>query len=691
VAQPLTERPLYTEVGTLVGTPEYMSPEQADMTGLDIDTRADVYALGVILYELLTGTLPFDSKTLRQQGLDAIRRTIKEVEPPRPSARVASVVSTGTPASQRPDLPGLARELRGDLDWIAMKALEKDRARRYGAVADLAADVRRHIEHRAVVAGPPGTAYRAGKFVRRHRVGVAVAASAAAVLVAFAVTVGMQARRLAVERDRANREAGIARAVNDFLRNDLLAAASASGQAAPNIKPDPDLKVRTALDRAAAGIEGKFQDEPLVEAAIRHTLGVTYRDLGLFDEAQRHADRALALRRAAQGGEHRDTLASAREVALLYRRRGNYADAETLLTSTLESHRRTLGDEDPDTQVTRGDLASLYREQGKYAQAEPLLTTALELSTRTRGEDHPETLTLMNNLALLYQTEGKLEQSGPLLSTALQHRRRVSGDEHPETLTLMNNLASQYYRRGMYAEAGRLFTELVEIRRRVLGSDHPATLIAMNNLGVLFRAEGKYAEAEAIIGEVLRTRQRVLGADHPDTLRSANALASLYTITGRSALAEARFAEILASRRRIVGADHPDTLSTMNGLGRARLGQQEYAAAASILADALKSYERIAPTHWERFACQALLGASLAGEGVGNYVEAERLLLAGHQGMLERRSTLPTDGLFELDAAGTQIVQLYRTWRREDKAAEWAERIRQLRPPPTSNPQPAPR
>lgn len=181
----------------------------------------------------------------------------------------------------------------------------------------MAADVRRHLENRPVVAGPPSTMYRATKFVRRHRIGVAIGASLVVLLVAFAATVGLQARRIALERDRANREANLAKAVNDFLQHYLLAQASANQQARPDTKPDPDLTVRTALDRAAGAVEGKFDNEPLVEAAIRQTIGTTYRDLELHAEAERQVDRALALRRQELGEQHPETLSTANELAFL--------------------------------------------------------------------------------------------------------------------------------------------------------------------------------------------------------------------------------------------------------------------------------------------------------------------------------------------------------------------------------------
>ena len=290
IGQPLVSGTLFTGLGVMIGTPEYMSPEQAESGGVDIDTRTDIYALGVLLYELLTGCLPFDRQELREKGIIELTRLLREKDPPRPSIRITQLgpASAEVAACRRTDPNKLAGRLRGDLDWITMKALEKDRTRRYGSVSDLAADLRRHLNNQPVLASPPSTWYRVGKFVRRHRVGVSAATTLIAMLVAFAATTGIQARRIALERDRANREAEIAKAVNDFLQNDLLAQAGASSQARPNTKPDPDLKVRTALDRAAAGIEGKFAAQPLVEASIRHTIGKTYEDLGLYPEAEKH-------------------------------------------------------------------------------------------------------------------------------------------------------------------------------------------------------------------------------------------------------------------------------------------------------------------------------------------------------------------------------------------------------------------
>ena len=234
------------------------------------------------------------------------------------------------PAGPRPDAAGLVRELRGDLDWITLRALEKDRTRRYGSAAELAADVRRHLDHLPVLAGPPSAAYRTRKFVRRHRVGVTVAATLAALLFAFATPTAIQAQRIALKRDRANQEASVAKAVNEFLQNDLLAQASASTQARPDTRPDPDLTVRTALDRAASRVEDKFGKQPAVEASIRHTIGTTYHELGLYADAERHLERALDLRRHTFGERPADTLTSVNALALLYLDQGKLLSAAAL-------------------------------------------------------------------------------------------------------------------------------------------------------------------------------------------------------------------------------------------------------------------------------------------------------------------------------------------------------------------------
>jgi non-specific serine/threonine protein kinase/serine/threonine-protein kinase len=343
LGQQLSDATMMTNLGTIVGTLEYMSPEQAELTRNDIDTRADVYSLGAVLYELLTGVTPLDHERLAQTPYVETLQRIREEEPVRPSARVRSSASSSEIAAKRRSeparLPGL---LHAELDWIVMKALDKDRTRRYETVNGLARDLERYLAGEAVEASAPSTAYRVRKFAGRHRLGFTMAASLTGLLVVGVVVSTWEAVR-------ARRAESEARAVSAFLRNDILSQASADTQARPNIKPDPDLKVRTALDRAAARIDGKFSGQPLAEGSIRHTVGQTYNDLGLFAEAQRHFERALELRRRFLGENDPDTLASLEGLATTLERQGKFGSAEPLYLRVLETRRRVLGAEHPTT------------------------------------------------------------------------------------------------------------------------------------------------------------------------------------------------------------------------------------------------------------------------------------------------------------------------------------------------------
>jgi eukaryotic-like serine/threonine-protein kinase len=298
----------------LVGTPEYMSPEQAEMTGHNVDTRTDVYSLGLILYELLVGALPFDTRELRKAGFAEILRRIREEDPPRPSTRFHTLPNGSAEAARnRKTEPGvLARQLQVDLDWIAMKALEKDQTRRYGSPSDLAAEIGRYLRDEPVLASPPSVVYRAGKFARRHRAGVGVAAGVLLLLLGVAITTTLQAQRIARERDRANREAEVSRQVQDFLTG-LFQVSS------PSEARGSTITAREILDKGAKRIETELSAQPEVQAQLMHTIGGVYRGLGLFGDAETLVERALETRRRVLGPEHRDTLRSIHLLAGLYR------------------------------------------------------------------------------------------------------------------------------------------------------------------------------------------------------------------------------------------------------------------------------------------------------------------------------------------------------------------------------------
>jgi eukaryotic-like serine/threonine-protein kinase len=638
-----------TDVGQLVGTLAYMSPEQVLADPLELDLRSDVYALGIILYELLAGRLPYD---LGRQ-MHEITRAILEEDPRR--------------------LSSIDRLYRGDIETIVAKSLEKDKARRYASAAELASDIKRHLRDEPISARPASATYQLQKFARRHKAFVLGIAAVFVVLLAGIIVSTWQAARARRAEQGAREEAATAKAVNDFLLKDLLSQAGATAQARTATKPDPDLKVRTALDRAATRIEGKFATQPAVEASIHFTIGNAYRELGLFPEAERHLIRAVDLRRRVLGEEHPDTLSGDNNLGQLYREQGKYAEAEKVLTKVMETRQRVLGDEHEQTLITMANVGLVLHEQGKYDRAEPILTRVLETEKRVRGEEDPETLVSMLNLAKLYGDLGKLAQAEALLTRASEVGRRTLGEEHPHVMGALNNLAAVYYLQGKYAEAEPVWTTLLRVKKRVLGDEHPETLTGMNNLAALYRQLGKQAEAEAFLTTVVEVQHRVLGDEHPNQLASMSSLGHVYQRQGKIAEAEALYTKSLEGQRRVNGPDHLSTLNTTRLLGGLCREQGNYLRAESLLLEALRGFLKIRPDYWARFEIESTLGASLTGQR--KFAEAEPLLLSGYEGMARLEATIPPVNKSSLNHAGDWIVELYESWGRPEKAAEWRQKL----------------
>jgi serine/threonine protein kinase/tetratricopeptide (TPR) repeat protein len=707
----LSDASMMTSVGVVVGTPDYMSPEQAELARPDVDTRADVYSLGAVLYELLTGTTPFSRERFENAAYVDVLKTIREEEPATPSSRLRHSTSREVAAKRRSDPGRLPKLLRGDLDWIVMRALEKDRSRRYGTVNALARDLERHLAEEPVEAGPPSTGYRVRKFIVRHRLGLALTA-AFTILLASGIVVSLW---MAVRAGRAEAEA---HAINDFLQNDLLAQASAATQSGPLTKPDPDLKVRAVLDRAAASIAGKFASQPEVEAAIRDTIGQTYMDLGLYPEARTQLERALELHRhvlgtnnpkclktmsrlgrteflqgqyqpAADtlgqaleiqsrilGPEHPDTLYSINNLASAYSAQGKYAQAEPLYSRTLEARRRLLGPEHPDTLASVNNLTSVYYAQGKYAQAEPLYTQTLEARRRVLGPEHPSTLKSIANLANVYYAQGKYPEAEALYVQNLEIQRRVLGREHDDTLHSMNGLASVYLSQGKYEQAEELYSQALEIRRRVLGRENRETLVSMNNLAVAYGFRGKYESAGTLFNETTEISRHVLGPEHPYTLAFLADFAAMYQRRGDYGSASVYAEQVLAARRRALGSQNQDTMVSAADLALAFLSQAKFASSEILAREAFEFYRKKQPEDWQRFRTESLLGASLAGKS--EYAEAEPMLLEGYQGMLSRKDRIGVPDWYHLDRASEWIIQLYQAWDKPDKAAEWKQKLQSI-------------
>jgi hypothetical protein len=707
-----------TQEGTVAGTPEYMSPEHVG-TPERVDARTDVYSLGVTLYEALTGEVPF--RGVQQMVLQQILN-----DEPRAPRR-------------------LNDRIPRDLETICLRCLQKEPGRRYRTAEALAEDLHRFLAGEPIQARPVRAWERALKWAKRQPYAAALAAvSGLAVVVLFAVILGFTLQLRAAltdtqeQRDRAEareREANraraeeahqraVARAVNDFLKHDLLGQADIANQPRPAGQGERsrDITVREVLDRAAAGIEGKFRDQVEVEAAIRQTIGDAYQALGAYDKAREQLAWVVTWRQEHLGADHPETLTSKNNLALLYLDQGKYAQAEPLLKEVLKVQTAQLGADHPDTVTGKHNLAALYTQQGKDSQARPLLEEVLQARTAKLGADHPDTLTTKHNLAdlyrhqanyaqaealfkealqgctaqfgadhpdtlgnkhslaLLYQDWGKYAQAEPLSIEVLQGCTAKLGADHPYTLLSKNNLALLYQRQGKYAQAEPLFKEVLQAQTARLGAAHPNTVVSKHNLANLYREQGKYGQAEPLATEVLQARTAKFGADHPAALLSKDSLARLYQSQGKYAQAEPLLLESLATRKQRLGADHPDVMTTLASLGFNYLGQKRYAAAEPHLRAALAIYARKLPDDWRHFHTQSLLGVSLLGQK--QYAAAELLLLAGYEGIKQREGNIPAQGKVRLTEALNRLVQLYEAWGKPDEARKWRAELEKLPKPP---------
>jgi non-specific serine/threonine protein kinase/serine/threonine-protein kinase len=528
-SQRLTDKTMHTYLGQMIGTPEYMSPEQADATVEDIDTRADVYSLGVILYELLVGSLPFDSDELRAGGFDGMRRKIREVEPNTPSQKLTTLGEISKMAAQtrRTDLGSLTSQLRGDLDWIVMMAIDKDRTRRYPSASALAADIERHLSNEPVVAGPPSTAYRLKKFVLRHKVGVAAAS-----LVGLALILGITGTTMglirAMKAERVARdEAEAARQVSQFLEE--LFAVSDPGEARGNT-----VTAREILDEGAARIATELKDQPLVQARLMVTMGRVYRGLGLYTDARRLLEDALELRRERLGDESLDVASSQEELGSLLDAIGDFDGAYRLYEAALEIREALLGRDDPKTGMSLSNMGNIQRQRRNFEEAKPLYERALAIREKALGPDHIEVSNSLNGLAIVLEGMGDYEGALPLYQRALAIREKALGPDHPQVATSLNNLATLYWYMGDYQTARPYNERALAIQEKVLGPDHPDLAHTLNTSANLYQAAGDLAATRRVHERALVIRKKNLRPDHPRIAESYYNLACVAALQGKS-------------------------------------------------------------------------------------------------------------------------------------------------------------
>ena len=715
--QQLTDKTLFTNFQQMLGTPLYMSPEQAELTGVDVDTRSDVYSLGVLLYELLTGTTPLDSDRLKKAAFDEVRRIIREEDPPRPSTRLSTMGELARTVSSRrkSDPRQLGRLVRGELDWIVMKALEKERARRYDTAIGLARDVERYLVDEPVQACSPSATYRLRKFVRRNKAKVAAAGVVLAALVAgiAGTTWGMIRASERAEGERRAREETQKRLTQVENATEILASVFQDLDPVGAEREGVTLLdlLSRRLSQAARQVEGEAVGDPLVVARIQHALGaslfelsrpeqaedllvdanatrqrilgpnhletaatmyrlaVLYRQQDRLREAEQLLKDVVAVRTAQLGAEHSDTLDSRQELAAVYQSQCRYRVAEALFKELIAVRTARFGAHDPDTLATQHRLANLYTAQGNFALSETLHKELLAVRTARFGADNLGTVATKVGLGSLYRAQGKFELAEALFSEALAVRTSKRGPRHHDTLQVRDHLATLYLWRGNFDRAEAMYKDVLEARVATRGANHPETLVTKYNLATLHRWRGKLEAAESLYKEVLSAYADTIGADHPSALAIRHDLATICLQRGDDVRAELLFKEVVAGWTAQLGPDHPSTLTTLYSLAELYHWQRrEHARAEPMYKQVLAGRSaRLGPDHVDTVATRKSLAELY--RNLGQFDLAEPLL---KEVLASRNSQFGPDHPDTLYAQH-ELVILYRWMKAFDQAIPLAE------------------
>ncbi len=633
---------VHTQSGALIGTLGYISPEQAGSDGEDIDTRSDVYSLGVVLYELLSGALPFD---FRKVAYDEVLRALREDDAPSPSTRLRTqgADSALTAKNRGADPSTLLRLLQGDPDAIVLKALEKERSRRYASPLDLASDIGRYLHNQPVSARAPGAVYRGRKFIRRHGLMVGMVSGLVVLGVVFAVAQTVELRRLRRERDRGDR-------ITEFLTN--MYKVPAPSEARGNT-----VTAREILDRSSDEIERGLDKDVELRSQLMLVMAKTYENLGLYSRARTLMERVVEDRRRTLGVNHPKTLEASSQMGWILYREGRDADAERLLRTTIDAESRVLGTSNPSTLESEDHLARLLIRQAHYADAETLERNLIAISTRTQGAENPQTLRFMEGLAIAFAGQSRFAEAENEYRRLLELERRTLGTDHPNTLETMHHMATMYLDQGNDGEAEALYRDTLQIDQRILGPEHPDTAYAMTTLANTLRFDPRsHAEAENLYRKALAIELRAVGADHPYTTRAQEGLANLLIDEQHYTEAEGLLRQILNTRQRLLGTEHTDTLISQYNLATVFRREKRYADAERLTRDTLQTQARVLDANDpDTFASRALLADLLLDQRKS--AEAEPLARQAFDDRLRTLGPHHRDTLESLGSLGTALVE----------------------------------
>ncbi len=739
--QPLTEKTMFTEFGQFVGTPVYMSPEQAELSGLDVDTRSDIYSLGVLLYELLTGKTPFDAARLRSAGFSEMQRIIREEEPPRPSTRIVedtkalrhestkegdsrtdslrapgpSPLVTDIAKRRHTDPSTLVRALRGDLDWIVMRALEKDRTRRYETANEFAKDVERHLTNQPVVAGPPSAAYKLRKFAKRNRASVA-AGSVAVAGILFGLALSTYGYcQASADRDRAQQAEQLAKQRECQAESTARLMVDMLGAVDPDRMHGVNYTVRQMLDHFAAALDKGLAKgcSPKVEATVRAAVGRSYLGLGLFPPAESQLRRALELTRNEYGERGVEVAACLHTLGEILLRKYEPLKAESLLRNALSIRKERLGESHPDVAKTLSVLATCVFCEGLPDDAEPLYREALRIRRRVPGDGYLDVAESLRELGDLLHEGGAFGEAEKLWSEAraievrsgghdpgltarhlrdqghalkwqgeyaaaeeryqesLELYRKRFGDSHPEVAQAWSALGSVHFRRADFEAAEAAFRDAIAMRRRIYGDQHLLVLAEMKNLIEVLVAKGDKQEAASVLHETLDMVPSLLVGHHP-TARTLTELLDVLQDAEAALLAEPLYRQALALDRQRLSEQHPLLPQSLTNLGVILERQQKYDAAEPLLREALHLRRSIlGDGHHDTQVTKASLVDVYCK--MGRHSDAEPLALelyawvSGHSDGTLRKRYAPH--------AIEIIIKVYESWERPEKAAEWRTRL----------------